>query len=546
MIFWACRLWFFLEDTCVIIWKCAFLYSISCVMSLLFLGVVCQAEVSVNVPLDDPAYPLLEKVVSSGLTFTNALTTRPITRLHAARIVAEAIEQRRREMEIAQWNEAFLDDVLEYLAKRFKSELQQLGFLIQIRRSSPVLVSLLNELKLEVVGAYDPFVIRDRSGLTKNLQGVFAGREGFAYGENFSLRTRSLSWATFWNHGAIYLEPEALIRSHPLVGERFEVDLHRAYTKLSAWNLEIALGRDSVHWGPGLQNDLVLSNNAPPLDLLKASTPEPFRLPGPFRELGEWQITYFVARLEEERTIPHALLSSLRLTLQPSSYVKFGFTNTFQAFGRGGVSLEPLAYGYHLIVPEFTQEGRTINSLVAYDLVVTLPFIRETRFLKSVKMYWQRGNDNAEAIGGLWKGGNLLGGIIDGGRWDMRFEFAETRDMAGALWYTHPTYQSGFAFKQFFLGHPIGGDAQSLFGRATYYFSPTTWIAFDGTHEEYGVDAQRTATSQQRLGLEATYQLPWLQREVILWGRIEYALLEEPGEANQRAVNLQLFSRWRF
>ena len=47
--------------------------------------------VSVNVPLDDPAYPLLEKLVSSNLTFRNALTIKPITRVYAAQLIAEAI-----------------------------------------------------------------------------------------------------------------------------------------------------------------------------------------------------------------------------------------------------------------------------------------------------------------------------------------------------------------------------------------------------------------------------------------------------------------------
>ena len=56
-----------------------------------------RAEVSVNLPLDDPVYPLLDKLVSSNLTFTNALTMKPITRLYAARLIAEAIEQRRRD-----------------------------------------------------------------------------------------------------------------------------------------------------------------------------------------------------------------------------------------------------------------------------------------------------------------------------------------------------------------------------------------------------------------------------------------------------------------
>ena len=97
-----------------------------------------HAEVSVNLPLDDPAYPLLDKLVTSNLTFTNALTIKPITRLYAARLIAEAVEQRRHELDTTQRQEPFLDEILEYLTGRFKRELQEIGFLYRPRRAEAV------------------------------------------------------------------------------------------------------------------------------------------------------------------------------------------------------------------------------------------------------------------------------------------------------------------------------------------------------------------------------------------------------------------------
>src|SRR5215510_2721328 len=92
---------------------------------LFFLIPGSHAEVSVNLSLDDPAYPLLDKLVTSNLTFTNALTIKPVTRLYAARLIAEAIEQRRQELDTGQRPEPFLDEILEYLTGRFKRELQE-------------------------------------------------------------------------------------------------------------------------------------------------------------------------------------------------------------------------------------------------------------------------------------------------------------------------------------------------------------------------------------------------------------------------------------
>ncbi len=198
---------------------------------LFFLVSGSHAEVSVNLPLDDPVYPLLDKLVSSNLTFTNALTMKPITRLYAARLIAEAIEQRRHELDTTQRQEPFLDEILEYLTGHFKRELQEVGFLYQPRSAETVFLAPLAEVKLDTVFARNQFVLRDSSGLTPTLQGVFGLNEGFAYGNDFTMRLRSISWATLANHFAAYLEPEMIVRSNALVGDTFEAGLHKGYLK---------------------------------------------------------------------------------------------------------------------------------------------------------------------------------------------------------------------------------------------------------------------------------------------------------------------------
>jgi hypothetical protein len=503
-----------------------------------------SAAVSINLPLDDPAYPLLEKLVSSNLTFRNALTIKPITRLYAARLIAEALQQRRHEWDTARRQDPFMDQTLQYLASRFKQELRQIGFFYQLRRPGPFVLTPLDELQLDLVGAHNQFV--HRSNLTTNLQGVFGLNEGFVPGNDFSLRLRASSWGTLWNHLAVYVEPEVIGRTDPILGGHFDFNLHKGYLKASYANLELAFGRDTLWWGPASQGDLVLSNNAPPLNLFKLSTPLPFRLPWVYGDLGKWQVAYVIARLEDDRAIPHALLSALRIAFQPVSYLQFSFTSAFQAFGEGGVSLDALDFVAKHFAPELDPHGRAINSLLAYDVVLSLPLVRELTFLQGVKFYWQRGNDNRSEARGLLGGGNILGGMIDGGRWDLRVEFAETRDN-GAVWYTHPTYQSGFAFKQFILGHPIGGAAESIFGRATYYLTPTTWFAVDGRREQYGFDLQPEVTTQYRFGLEASYRLsPKPQQSLVLWGRLGYARLDLPASDPRRAFTLHLSARWRF
>ena len=63
--------------------------------------------------------------------------------------------------------------------------------------------------------------------MAPNLQGVFGLNEGFVYGNDFTLRLRSVSWMTLANHFAAYLEPEVMVRSNPLLGDTFEAGLHK-------------------------------------------------------------------------------------------------------------------------------------------------------------------------------------------------------------------------------------------------------------------------------------------------------------------------------
>jgi hypothetical protein len=500
-----------------------------------------NAAVSANLPLDDPAYALLEKLVTSHLTFRNALTIKPITRLSAAQLIAEAIRQRRHERESDQREAPFIDQTLQHLAGRFKAELRQIGFFYQPRRPRPIVLTLPGELKIDMVGAYDPFVQRDANG---NLQGVFSLDEGFAYGKDFSMRLRAASWGTFWQDLAAYVEGETLIRSDPIVGDSFDGRLHKGYLKMSALNLELEFGRDTMWWGPASQGDLVLSANAAPLDLLKVSTPRPFRLPG-LAQLGEWQLAYFAARLENNRAISHALLNGFRATYQPISFLQLGYTGAFQAYGEDGVSLGTTDYVSHLFAPPLNNKANSANGLAAFDVVLSVPLISKISFLHGAKFYWQRGQDSNRDMGGVLGGGNILGGMIDGGRWDARIEFAETHDQ-GATWYTHPRYQSGVAFKRFFLGHPIGGDAESIFGRATYYLQPTTWAALDGRRDQYDTATQSASTTQHRFGLEASHLLFLKRRHLTLWGRLEYATLDRPQDNLEHTFNVRLSARLRF
>jgi hypothetical protein len=91
----------------------------------------------------------------------------------------------------------------------------------------------------------------------------------------------------------------------------------------------------------------------------------------------------------------------------------------------------------------------------------------------------------------------------------------------------------------------MGGAAESLFARATYYLTPTTWVAADGRREQYGFNVQPQVTTQQRIGLEGSHTLALQLRHLMLWGRVEYATLDLPTAELQHSFLVHLAARWR-
>ena len=57
-----------------------------------------------------------------------------------------------------------------------------------------------------------------------------------------------------------------------------------------------------------------------------------------------------------------------------------------------------------------------MNGFVTFYMVLSVLYVRDLSFLEGVKLYWQRSQDNARDMRGVLGGGNILGGVLEGGR----------------------------------------------------------------------------------------------------------------------------------
>lgn len=476
--------------------------------ALFCIALQAQAADRTNVPLRnwgafainrEWTYDAIEKLVLSGLTDRAVLNTKPMSRLEMALLIAQAIERIEAGTEGAYNDREALEETLWNLVEEFQPELAELQVAPALRMGKPHGFVFLKPVdKVQIREAF-----ADRDLALENSQGEL-------YRKGLSLRWAFRSRAQIGDFFSLYLHPEALLDEGTGQGRLVEGSL-----KLTFKNIELEVGRDSLWWGPGFHGAVLFSNNARPLDLVKLSSAEPFLPPGFLKFLGPTKVTFFLARLEEERDFPRAQLAGLRLNFAPFPFLELGVSRAIQFGGRGRPSptlgdIPALFIGQEGSGPRGPQDPRDNNQLFSYDMTLRLSRIdRLLPIAKDLQLYFENGSDDKT---GLSKPGLLFGLFIPNLLYshgtDLRVEYATLH----RTWYQHAIYTSGFTFKGRILGHHVGGDGRDLYVRLTHRFSPDFLIGFDVDLERRGnsgLSKPPERRTEQRVspGLDLSYRL---------------------------------------
>src|SRR5207249_2632816 len=206
----------------------------------------------------DAVYDDLERLVTAGLADRVLLNTRPLSRLEAARIVARAIAKIRDDMGDLNARRD-LEPVLDRLMEEFKIELASLGVRTAEEAPAPGLLSF---TPIDRAKTFLGYASRQFSLI--NAQGR-SFKRGVNGGLTFESRAQLGDFLSF------YVQPE-LLQNEDYGAAR----LATGYVKLTLWNVELLVGRDSLAWGPGYRNGLMLTSNAAPLDQIRLGAAEPF------------------------------------------------------------------------------------------------------------------------------------------------------------------------------------------------------------------------------------------------------------------------------
>lgn len=253
---------------------------------------------------------------------------------------------------------------------------------------------------------------------------------------------------------------------------RLNADRSFAALDLGGWAL---YGGYVDHWwGPGRENALLLSTNAPPFPKLglRRTTPAPIDLPV-LRALGPVGVEMFAGVLTETRDdFDHPALIGMRVAVAPAPGLEIGLNRALQLCGAG----RPCSLG--LIVDGLIGLGNRDNSgtpdepgnqLAGFDI----SYRRQIGAVTAHAYLEMEGEDEnnllVEQFGRL--AGIELGGVAsaDGARWTLHAEAVDTlavklfggKDYPGSF-YNHHLYSDGYRYRGRALGSSLDGDGRLL------------------------------------------------------------------------------------
>jgi hypothetical protein len=419
-------------------------------------------------------YDALEKIVLAGLAEEVLLNSKPLSRVEAARIVAQAVRRLEWDKYGDYNHRGYLEELLYQLVEEFGLELAEMGVRTGLNREAAQAffgVSPVDQAQLGV-----GFAAR-----SQKVVNTFGRRVSKGANPNSALDGRVQIGDFF----SLYYQPEFFGDEHSYQGR-----LLNGYGKFTFWNSELEVGRDSLWWGPGFRGSMSFSNNAFPLDQVRLSSAEPFRLPWLLSYLGPVKASLFVAQLEENRDFPRAKVSGWRVGFAPSRFVELGFNRMFQFDGKGHGSVNPGQF-LALLVTQGSDSANSptnVNNVMSFDGTLRLPDIGRYIFIaRDAAFYFDFGWDDTlfglivpDRPGGIV--GTYLTGILGDPKLDLRVEYAKTSD----LQFTHAGYTSGFTHRGSVLSHFIGTKGSEFYTRVSRWINPDLLLGFQLSQAEIG------------------------------------------------------------
>lgn len=454
-----------------------------------------RAQAAATVPLLDPAYDELARLEAFGLVPRGWVAQRPFSTARVAWIVRDARAWLASREDMDPVVRADIEARLERLERRFGPE----------AAARPRAL-----VEVEAGGGGGPGHLVPDNGLG-SVDAVVAPawsyRGGRAYGDR--------AFGAFAGAVAVPIGSRfAAVVGGRVVEEsgdgpwrgRTGASVESAYARASLGSFAIQVGRDAVSLGHGGREGLLLSDHAPPLDLVRLATDRPLSVWG----LGDTELTLLAADLGPRQNFPHAKLFVAKISARPTQALELGLTALNKQGGEGAPEastserIKDLTFVWDLFRP-----GRDYvfsEKLVSLDFRTTLPGEAGAAVYGEVVVTdfdHHRLRDIVSSDGAY-----LLGLSLP--RLGARQRHAVTLEgqWLGPTLYRHHQFRSGLTAERVYLGSELGPSGRGL--RLAYAWDDPVggWrLSFAADLEERSIDVHEVAYTPHK-DIERSQDLP--------------------------------------
>ncbi len=436
-----------------------------------------------HLPTNDPVYRRLERLAALGVINEGLLETKPLSR-----------------------------DALAAIAREISAKAET--------SSDPWIASdvLAIERRMTSLGSFKESVLDGRFVVGEGpLVPIGVERLGDRFNSGGNARVGAELGGSLGGWMAWGYHPE--FRYPVGATDDFDLAARAAYLTIAGAGLALTVGRESLWWGPGFRGSLLLADCAPPFDLVRIETSRPRSL----KWIGPTSAYLFATKLEADRAaISKPYLAGLRLAFRPHPLLEFGLTRTAMFGGEGRPVTADLLWDVIRARGENDQRNPG-NQIAGADVMVRLPWRRQP-----VALYAEWGGEDftkwlpshPAVIAGVY-----LPKVFGSSRWELRSEYADNAlaNVRG-VWYQHAIYQSGYTYRGFVIGHPMGTDARMLSLEIDHRFTPewTLSVLYDGLQSGvFGPGETSGRSGGARLSYETRNSSGQLE--------YRYSRIEQPG-----------------
>ncbi len=223
-------------------------------------------------------------------------------------------------------------------------------------------------------------------------------------------------------------------------------------------------GRGAIRWGNGRFGHLLFSGDHYPLYLARLRSNEPVSLPGFLRFLGPMRFEAFFSQLDKNREFPHAKLIGMLFVFAPHPRLEFSLGQTVLYGGDGAPTNNPLVYFSEKVADASNPANRNFLISARYRI----PGLEIEPYAEMlVEDCCDINFFNPRDVVNLY--GIYFPRIDPSGKADFAFEWVRTNHIT----YRHNPYSSGYVYNGRNLGHPLGPDANGIYGILRYFHTPS-------------------------------------------------------------------------